>query len=285
VIQKLSGEKTRLVAVSAAALKWAVLGFFFIVTFVPLLWLFLSSFKTNIEFETKPFSLPEVWQFVNYAKAVKISGLPRLFLNSVIVSGFSTVVNILATSMAAFVLSRETFKLRGTILTVLSAGVLIPIIALMVPYFSIIKKLGMYDSLIGLIVTYAAINIPISVFLLHGFMKTLPKELEEAAVMDGCSFAQRYYKIILPLSRIGIVTAGTFVFLYSWNEFIYAMLLTSSVGARTIQLGIRFFTSQFFTDYTAMYAAIVITIVPSIFVYILFHDKIVRGLTSGAVKG
>lgn len=269
----------------AILLKWSILLFFLVFTFVPLGWLVLSSFKTNFEFETKPFALPAVWQFANYVKAIQISGLPRLFFNSILVSSLSTVLNLLVSAMAAFVLSRLRFPLQNAILTTLTAGVLIPIIALMVPYFSIIRALGLYDTLWGLIVTHASINIPISVFLLHGFMRTLPKELEEAAMIDGCSLFQRFSRIVLPLSQLGIVTAGTFVFLYSWNEFLYAMLLTSSVASRTIQLGIRFFTSQFFIDYTAMYAAIVITILPTVVVYILFHDKIVRGLTSGAVKG
>jgi len=269
----------------AVLFKWAILLFFLVFTFVPFGWLLLSSFKTNFEFETNPFALPAVWQFGNYVKAIQISGLPRLFFNSIVVSSFSTVLNILVSAMAAFALSCLRFPFQNAILTTLTAGVLIPIIALMVPYFSLIKALALYDTLWGLIITYASINIPISVFLLHGFMRTLPKELEEAAVMDGCSLFQRFSRIVLPLSQLGIVTAGTFVFLYSWNEFLYAMLLTSSVGSRTIQLGIRFFSSQFFIDYTAMYAAIVITILPSVVVYILFHDKIVRGLTSGAVKG
>jgi raffinose/stachyose/melibiose transport system permease protein len=155
----------------------------------------------------------------------------------------------------------------------------------MVPYFRLISSLGLYDTLFGLIITYAAVSIPVSVFLIHGFMRSIPRELEEAAVIDGCSLAQRFTRVIFPLSRLGLVTAGTFVFLFSWNEFIYALLLTSSVKARTLQLGIRFFKSQFITDYTSMYAAIVLSIIPTIFVYILFHDKIIKGMTSGAVKG
>jgi raffinose/stachyose/melibiose transport system permease protein len=177
------------------------------------------------------------------------------------------------------------FGLNGPILSVILAGVLIPIIALMVPYFQLVSRLGLYDRLIALILTYAAINLPVSVFLIHGFMAGIPRELEEAAVIDGCSFAQRFSRIIFPLSRLGVVTAGTFVFLYAWNEFIYALLLTSSVRARTLQLGIRFFRSQFVTDYTSMYAALVVSMVPSILVYVLFHEKIIRGLTSGALKG
>lgn len=272
-------------AIFATTAKWGVLIFFFIFTFLPLLWLFITSFKTNFELLTSPLSLPQTWQFQNYINAFKLSDLHLLFVHSVLVSVLSTGLNILVASMAAYVLSRFRFGLNNVILTILLAGILIPIIALMVPYFKLISYSGLYDSLIGLIITYAAINIPISVFLIHGFMGGIPKELEEAAVIDGCSFTQRYSRIILPLSKLGIVTAGTFVFLYSWNEFIYALLLTSSVRARTLQLGIRFFKSQFVSDYTSMYAALVITIIPSILVYVLLHDKIIQGLTSGAIKG
>lgn len=265
--------------------KWIVLGFFLAFTFFPLLWLLVSSFKTDLELISRPFNLPEVWQFHNYINAFQLSDLHLLFLHSITVSFLSTGLNILVASMAAFVLSRFRFRLKNIILVVILAGVLIPIIALMVPYFKLIKSMGLYDTLLALIITYAAINLPISVFLLHGFMAGIPKELEEAGVIDGCSFWQRYSRIIFPLSKLGVVTAGTFVFLYSWNEFIYALLLTSSVRARTLQLGIRFFKSQFRYDYTSMFAAIVVTIIPSIVVYIIFHEKIIQGLTSGALKG
>ncbi len=120
---------------------------------------------------------------------------------------------------------------------------------------------------------------------MHGYMKSIPFELEEAAVIDGATFFQRFAKIVFPLSKSGLVTAGTFVFLFGWNEFIYALLLTSRQQVRTVQFGIRHFVHQFFTDYTAMFAAIVVTIVPSIVIYILFHERIVKGLTSGALKG
>lgn len=265
--------------------KWGILVAFFLFTLMPLLWLVLSSFKTNTELLTAPFAFPEVWQFVNYANAIRVAGLPGLFMNSVIVSSSSTVLAMIVTSMAAFVFARETFRFQSAIMNTVVAGVLVPIVALMVPYFRLISNLGLHDTLLALIITYTAINIPISLFLLHGFMKIIPRELEEAAVMDGCSFVQRYTRIVFPLSRLGLVTAGTFVFLFSWNEFIYAMLLTSSRATRTLQLGIRFFVTQFFTDYTSMFAAIVLTVIPSIIVYISFHDKIILGLTSGAMKG
>jgi raffinose/stachyose/melibiose transport system permease protein len=265
--------------------KWIILIFFFAFTFLPLLWLLISSFKTNLELQLKPFNLPEIWLFTNYTNAIKISGLPRLFLNSIIVSMISTGLTMIVTSMAGFVFSRERFPFRQGLLNLILAGVLVPIIALMAPYFRLTNALGIYDSLWALIFTYTAINLPISTFLLYGFMRTLPRELEEAAIMDGTGFVGRYWRIILPLTKPGMVTAGTFVFLFSWNEFIYAMLLTSRPAVRTLQLGIRFFTSQFFTDYTSMFAAIVLTMLPTIFIYIILHEQIIKGMTSGALKG
>ncbi len=265
--------------------KWFYLIFFLVVTVLPLIWLLISSFKTNFEFETQAFALPEVWQWSNYAKAFQMAGLVRLFLNSIIVAVCTTIVNSLVASTAAFAIAREKFRFRETFLNIILAGILVPIIALMVPYFKIINTLHLYDTLPGLILTYSAINIPISVFLIHGFMKSIPRELEEAAVIDGCSFSQRFTKIIFPLTKTGLVTAGTFIFIYCWNEFIYALLLTSSKSTRTLQLGISFFRSQFVVDYTGMLAAIVISMVPTVLVYVLLHDKIISGLTSGAVKG
>ncbi len=281
----LADNNRSLGSVVGTTLKWGVLLFFFFFTFSPLVWLLISSFKTNLELQTAPFALPAVWQFENYLNAMRISSLPRLFLNSVIVSTFSTALAMLITSMAAFAFSREKFRFQQWILNAIIAGVLVPIIALMAPYFRLTNALGLYDSLWALILTYTAINIPISTFLMYGFMKSIPAELEEAAVIDGASFYQRFTRVIFPLSRVGLVTAGTFVFLFSWNEFIYALLLTSSIGARTLQLGIRFFSSQFFTDYTSMFAAIVLTIIPSVLVYVFMHERIIKGLTSGALKG
>ena len=284
-MMQIAGHRETFGTILAQIAKWAFLLFFFFFTFVPLVWLLISSFKTNLELQLRPFNLPEVWQIQNYVNAVQISSLGRLFVNSVIVAAFSTALTLLVTSMAAFVFARERFRLRDPLLSIILAGVLVPIIGLMAPYFRLINSLGVYDTLLALILTYTGINLPISTFLLHGFMRTIPAELEEAAEIDGATFAQRFTKVVFPLSRVGLVTAGTFVFLFSWNEFIYALLLTSRVASRTLQLGIRFFVSQFFTDYTSMFAAIVLTIIPSIAVYVFLHEKIIKGLTSGALKG
>lgn len=268
-----------------APLKWFILLFFLGIALLPLVWLFINSFRTNLELQSSSFGWPALWQFSNYAKAVQMASLPRLFLNSVFASFCAVALNLCVSSMAGFILSRETFKGRDAIYTVITAGVLIPIIAFMVPYFSLITRFKMYNTLLSLILVYSAVNIPVSVFLVTSFMRSIPKELEEAAIIDGCTFTQRFTKIIFPMAQSGLVTAGTFCFIYSWNDFIMAMLLTSSIETRTIQLGIKFFTSQFITDYTTMFAAIILTIIPSIAMYMFLHNKIISGLTAGAVKG
>lgn len=271
--------------VAGKALIFLVLGFFFIIAAFPLVWLFISSLKTNLELQISPFSLPKVPQWSNYGNALQMADLPALFLHSIYVAFGAVFLNLLVTSLAGFVLAREQFRGREFIYTLLTAGVLVPIISFMVPYFTLITRVKLYDSLLALIIVYASINIPVSMFLITAFMRSIPKEMEEAAVIDGCSFLQRYTKIVLPLAQTGLVTAGTLCFIYSWNEFIMALLLTSSSASRTLQLGIRFFTSQFVTDYTSMYAAIMISIIPSIAIYTMLHNRIISGMTAGAVKG
>lgn len=266
-------------------LKWVLLLFLLALALMPIIWLVISSLRTNLEIQTSAFGWPKQLQWANYAKALKMASLPRLLLNSVVVAAIAVLINSLVTSMAAFILAREYFKGRDALYTVLTAGVLIPVISFMVPYFSLITKSGLYNTLSALVLVYASVNIPVSIFLVTAFMKSIPRELEEASIIDGCGFFKRFTAIILPLSRSGLVTAATFCFIYSWNEFVMAMLLTSSVESRTVQLGIKFFTSQFITDYAGMYAAVVITIIPSVVGYILLHNKIIGGLTAGGVKG
>ncbi|MEW6564727.1 MAG: carbohydrate ABC transporter permease [Spirochaetota bacterium] len=277
--------KQQTASVLGKAGVFIVLAFFFIFAAFPLVWLFISSLKTNLELQISPFTLPKVLQWSNYGNALKMANLPALFLHSIYVAFGAVFLNLLVTSLAGFVLSREQFRGRELVYTLLTAGVLVPIISFMVPYFTLITRVKLYDNLIALIIVYASINIPVSIFLVTAFMRSIPKEMEEAAVIDGCTFVQRYTKIVLPLAQTGLVTAGTFCFIYAWNEFIMALLLTSSSSSRTLQLGIRFFTSQFVTDYTSMYAAIMISIIPSIALYTILHNRIISGLTAGAVKG
>ena len=266
-------------------LKWLFLLVLLAIALLPFLWVIISSLRTNFELQVSPFGLPKALQWNNYLNALQMADLPRLLINSLLVATFTVVLNSFITSMTSFVLSREYFKGRDVLYTLFTAGILIPVISFMVPYFTLITRVKLYNTLAALVIVYTAVNIPVSIFLQTNFMKGLPKEIEEAAIIDGCGFYKRFFSIIFPMSRSGIVTAGTFCFTYAWNEFTMAMLLTSSVNSRTVQLGIKFFTSQFITDYGSMYAAIVVAIIPSIVIYALLHDQIIGGVTAGSVKG
>ena len=269
-----------------AILRWILIIFFAVYTLFPLLWLFIASLKTNYEFLAgSPFSLPAAPQWQNYVNALKVAGLGRMLLNSVIVGVAATIFNVIVASLSGYCISRFRFRGREKIFTLFTAGILVPLNALMVPYFVIINRLGLYNTYGGMILLYCAIGIPMSTFLIRGLMDSIPMELEEAAYIDGCGFFGRFFHIILPLSRTGIVTAATFEFLTCWNEFVFANLIVSSEKLRTIQVGIRYFTNQFSTDYVSMYAAIMISIIPSIIGYVLFQEQIISGMTSGAVKG
>ena len=265
--------------------KWIIIIFFVIYAVFPFLWLVLTSLKTNAELLDNPFSLPNKFQFKNYKEAVRSAGLGQLILNSLIISSIATVINIIFSSMFAYSISRHNFFGSNFLFLMVASGILVPLNALIIPYFAIINYLNLYDTRIGLILVYCAVGLPVSIYILTEFFKSIPKEIEEAAVVDGCNFLQRYIKIMLPLSLPGLMTAGTFQFILCWNEFIYAMLLTSSKNIRTIQFGISYFTNEFFSDYVSMFAAIVISILPSITVFILFQEKVISGLTAGAVKG
>lgn len=267
-------------------IRWILIVFFTVYALFPLFWLFMSSLKTNGEFLAgNPFSLPKVPQWQNYTNALTVAGLGRMLLNSVFVGIAATLFNVLVASLSAYCMSRFRFRGRDNYYTLFTTGILIPLNALMVPYFVIINRLGLYNTYGGLILLYSAIGIPMSTFLIKGLMDSIPMEIEEAAYIDGAGFMGRFFHVILPLSRTGIVTAATFEFLTCWNEFVFANLIVSSEKLRTIQVGIRYFTNQFSTDYVSMYAAIVVSIVPSILGYIIFQEQVISGMTSGAVKG
>ena len=266
-------------------LKWFIILLFAVYTLFPLLWLLITSLKTNAEYFNDPFSFPAVPQFQNYINAFSQTNLGQMIWNSVTVAVIATAANVFVAAMASYAISRFDFKGKEIFFTIFSAGVMVPLNALMVPYFTIFSRIGLLDSMNALRILYTAIGLPIAVIIIRGFMDSLPREIEEAAYIDGCGFFGRFFQIILPLSKTGLITAATFQFITCWNEFVYANLLTSSPQNKTIQIGIRYFTNQFTTDYVSMYAAIIIAIVPSVLGYELFQKQIISGMTSGAVKG
>ncbi len=256
-----------------------------VISIVPIIWVVLSSFKTNIEILNSAFKLPENFGFHNYVTAFKLSPIAKFYVNSLIVAVAGTGLNIIAIGMAAYVCARFEFKAKGLILSIYSISLLIPAAALLFPLYLTISKMGMINMLPGLILVYAGLGLPTTLFILRSYFLTIPKELEEAAYLDGAGFIRTFAQIILPMSRPGIGTAAVLQFMLCWNEFQFALVLTTGNSSRTLPLALVYFTSLFSSDLGALFAATTVIIMPSILFYILLQKQMVSGLTAGAVKG
>jgi ABC-type sugar transport system, permease component len=263
---------------------YAVIAFFFCVTILPILWIVVGSFKSSAELMSSPFSLPERWHWANYEKAYVTGQLGQLFVNSVFVSLLSVAVCLWFATMAAYAVSRGG-KWASTVYVVMTAGIFLPINSLMVPYYLIASHFELLNTRWALITTYTAMGLPLTLLLVYGFVRSVPKEIMESAHMDGAGFYYTYGRILIPLIRPGMATAAIFQFLLCWNEFLYALLLTSDQKVRTLQVGISMFKSQFNADFAAMFAAIVVSVIPIIIIFLLLQKQVIQGLTSGALKG
>ena len=266
-------------------LRFIFLGFFVLISIGPLIWIVMSSFKSNREILSSAFALPTSFSFSGYAAALDIAPIFKFYGNSIIVSVVSTLLNVVVVSMAAYVLAR--FKFRGNtfITLLLSVSLLIPTAALLMPIYKIMTAIGLFDTRLGLILVYAALGLPTSLFIFKSYFQSIPKELEEAAYIDGAGFFRTFFVIVFPLAKPGLATGAILQFLTSWNEFMFALILTKSSDVRTLPLALNYFTSQFSFNYTAMFAALTMVILPSIIIYILLQEQITSSMVDGAVKG
>lgn len=266
-------------------LRFIFLGFFVLISIGPLLWIIMSSFKSNREILSSAFSLPTSFSFSGYTAALDLAPIFQFYGNSIIISVVSTVLNVLVVSMAAYVLARHKFKGNTLITLLLSVSLLIPTAALLMPIYRIMTAIGLFDTRLGLILVYAALGLPTSLFIFKSYFQSIPKELEEAAYIDGAGFFRTFFVIVFPLAKPGLATGAILQFLTSWNEFMFALILTKSTDVRTLPLALNYFTSQFSFNYTAMFAALTMVILPSIIIYILLQEQITSSMVEGSVKG
>ena len=262
--------------------------FLFLIVLVsigPFLWILLSSVKTNREILTFSFRFTNGVNWKNYSNAFKIAPITRYFRNSIFVTAMSIIFNLSFMGMAAYVLSRFEFRAKNLIRTLFAMGLLIPGAALLIPLYISIRAIGLYNNVWGLILVYTAFGTPTSIFIMSSYFLTIPKEMEESAYIDGAGFFKTFIMIILPLARPAFATAGIMQFLGAWNEFQFALTLTTGHEARTLPVALYYFKSAYASDYGAMFAAIVIVSIPSIIVYALLQKQVVSGLAAGSVKG
>jgi ABC-type glycerol-3-phosphate transport system permease component len=259
------------------------------ITIFIFVWLVLSSFKTNVEIFGSPWALPAkpFAAFVaNYGKAWNLSRMGAYFGNSVIVTSLSVLLVIGVSAPAAYALARIRFFGNTFLSFYFIAGLGLPLQLILIPLFVLLTRLGLANSLQGLVLTYVAVSIPFTILLLTGFFRTLPTELEDAASIDGCSEFGIFWRIMLPLSAPGLLTAAILNFVFIWNEFLLALLIIKKDALRTMPLGLYGlrYSMQYTADWAALFAGVVIVILPNYIFYLLFSDRIASGITLGSDK-
>jgi len=263
-----------------------ILGLFWtVVAILPFVFMLTNSFKERFEMLSKGiFALPENWNFDNY-RLVLEGDFIRYFFNSVIVLVISLGLLLFISACAAYPLSRFKFKLSGPIYALIVACMSIPIHITLIPVFKLSQQMGIYDTIWALIGPYVATAIPISVFILTSFMRGIPSEIEEAAQIDGCSKYQMFFKVILPLAKPGLATLAIYNGVNMWNEFSFAYTLTQTARNRTLPLAVWEFQGQYSMNTPLVMAVLTLTVLPMIILFIFAQDKLVKGMTAGAVKG
>ncbi|NNU85257.1 carbohydrate ABC transporter permease [Geobacillus sp. BMUD] len=255
-----------------------------IFTGLPYFLMVSSSFKSQLEFMTSPWSLPKDFTLESYS-VVLSSNFLRYFGNSLIVSAVSVVIVIVISAMASYPLARIKFKLNRPIFILFLIGMMIPIHTTLIPIYLLTINIGLYDTIWGLIGPYVAFAIPVSVIIFTQFLQDIPAELEESAKIDGCGQFRLFWKILFPLLKPAVATVAIYNFIHIWNEFIFALVLTNSKENATLPLGLREFYGEFSVNVPGIMAALTLGSLPLLLVYFVAQEKIVKGIAAGSVKG
>ncbi len=250
----------------------------------PFYLLVVNTFKTMPEISAGPISLPDSLRLDAYARVWKEAHLGDYYKNSLIIASVSVVISVGVSSLAAYAFSRMRFVGKQALFFFLLAGVMLPLQVVLVPLYRLLSGLDMLSSYRGMIALYVAFTIPFGVFILTGFFKSVPVEIEEAALIDGCSWFQAYRRIALPLAAPGLVTMIILEFIWFWNEYLVALTFIQKEAMRTVMLGVMVMANTFQLDFSKLTAGIVVSVIPPIVVYIFFQRYLIRGLTAGALK-
>lgn len=266
---------------------YAVAGLFALSALGPVLWLGLTSLKTEADIVTSQGVVywPSTLTLKNYSELWRQTDFPNLFRNSLATTGLTVVISVLAGTLAAYALSREQFRGRQPMLLGLLAIRMFPAVMQIIPLFIIMRTLGLLDTKLGLAIAYASFLLPLFIWLLKGFFDDLPPELEEAARIDGCSRLGALWRIALPLARNGILATTVLIAISAWNEFLFALILTTSAGTRTWPVGLQLMIGDFQLPWGLLAAGGVISILPVIALFALVQRSMLRGLTDGSTKG
>jgi raffinose/stachyose/melibiose transport system permease protein len=250
----------------------------------PVLYIIIGGFRTNAEITRDPSGFPSTWQIVNYSEVLKSSIFWRQVSNSVICGVFTTLGVVVLGVAASFVLARYNFWGRNAMYALFAAGLMFPMTVAITPLYILIRGLGLTDNLAGIILPQIAFALPTTIIILVPFLRAIPKELEEAAAIDGASRLGFFFRMVIPLSIPGVVTVGILAFIASWNSYMLPLFILNNEGSYTLPLGVQAFASQYSVDTARVLAFTSLSMIPALVFFSLFERRIIGGL-SGAVKG
>jgi raffinose/stachyose/melibiose transport system permease protein len=257
---------------------------FIAICIAPVSYIVLGGFRTNSQITDSPAGLPHPWVFSNYANVLNSNTFWGEFGNSVIVACASTAGIVTLGLMVSFVLARYDFKLKTAMYSLFAAGLMFPLVIAITPLYIVVKDLGLIDSLAGVIIPQIAFGLPTTVIILVPFLRAIPKEIEEAATIDGTSRIGFFIRMVMPLSLPGVVTVGILAFINSWNNYVLPLYILNSDKNFTLPLGVQQFSSQYSQDTAKVLAFTSLAMLPALIFFSIFQKRIVGGLT-GAVKG
>ncbi|MDD7401556.1 MAG: carbohydrate ABC transporter permease [Clostridiales bacterium] len=265
-------------------LTFAVLCIYALLILLPLLWMFISGFKDNQGLFLDTWGLPDQWRWQNYTNAWKV-GVGQYFWNSLLVTGISVFITLLISSCAGFALSRFEFKGRTLALLLVLGGLMLSPQVSLVSLFKMMQSWGLYNTHLALIIPYVAYRVPFMTYLIRSYMLSLPREIEDAAYIDGCNTWKVYLRVILPMSRPILATSALMTAMSCWNEFMFALVFISNDDLRTVPVGLMNLRSSLSTDWTTLMAGLTLSALPMIVLFFIFQKQFVRGIASGSVKG
>lgn len=255
-----------------------------VIAIYPMVWIVTNSLKTDIDLFEQTWALPKEPLWENYERAWK-HGIDRYIINSLLVTGASVIGTVSVSTMAAYALARYRFRGQTFLLFFILGGLMLAPQVTLIPLFRILVKLGIYNTYLALILPYIAFGIPFSTFLIRAYIMGLPRELEEAAFIDGAGPWNVFMRVIVPLSRPVIASAMVIEAMRAWNEFMFALTFIESDKLRTLTIGISAFQSTLRSEYTVVMAGLAIAAIPMILVFIVAQGQLIRGLTAGSLKG
>ena len=271
---------------AAKIILWIVLIFVAIIQLFPLIWLVdFSLGSSNEMFTYGLLIIPRKIRWDNYVKAFVDGNFLHYLRNSVLINTLAVILVVVISIMAAFACVRMRWKLSGLVSTMLVMGMMIPIHATLLPNYKIYNMLHLTDTIWALLIPYVAFSLPQGMFLMTGFIQSVPKELEEASVMDGCGIYRIVFQIVTPLLKPSIATVAIMTFLNNWNEFMMASTYLSTPAWKTLPFSVLEFTGEYSSNYAVQFAVMALTAAPAVIVYIILNKHITKGVAMGAIKG